>query len=276
MEFHPLADIFPMMSGSEFASLVEDIDKNGQIQPIFTYQGKIIDGRNRYKACEKLNLAPMTIAWDGEESELIPFVLSLNLTRRHLNESQRSMVANKLANLEKHEKKSDTQICVSETPAVSQGDAAAMLSVSPRSVQHAKTVQETGSRELIDAVEKGEVAVSTAAFLAKEIPQEKQSEIIATAQDVKIELNQEAKRIQSERAAHVERQKADPNNQWTRIISDLQVSLNSIRDHGGVARMSRNWTPEQRQNFLRRLRGFSESIGGAIRELEEATQEEYA
>src|SRR5690348_7335436 len=51
MECHPLADIFPMMPDADFALLVEDIKANGLYDPIITFEGQILDGRHRFKAC---------------------------------------------------------------------------------------------------------------------------------------------------------------------------------------------------------------------------------
>lgn len=92
MEFHPASNIFPMMSSEEFDSLVADIEVNGQLEPIYTSEGKIIDGRNRWMACEKLGVKPKTREWKGSGS-LVAFVVSLNLKRRHLTSSQKAAVS---------------------------------------------------------------------------------------------------------------------------------------------------------------------------------------
>ena len=91
-EYHEVANIFPMMSDDEFSALVEDIRANGQRQPIYIHDGKIVDGRNRYRACQKLGIEPDTRVWDGVGS-LASFVVSLNLQRRHLTSSQKATVA---------------------------------------------------------------------------------------------------------------------------------------------------------------------------------------
>ncbi len=56
IEFHPWVAPFPMMSEAELAGLVADIRKNGLKEPIDLYEGKILDGRNRYMACRKLRM----------------------------------------------------------------------------------------------------------------------------------------------------------------------------------------------------------------------------
>ena len=91
-EYHEVANIFPMMSDDEFSALVEDIRANGQRQPIYIHDNKIVDGRNRYRACQKLGIEPDTRVWDGVGS-LASFVVSLNLQRRHLTSSQKAVVA---------------------------------------------------------------------------------------------------------------------------------------------------------------------------------------
>jgi len=88
---HRYADIFPMMNEDDFNRLMEDVRENGLQEPIWLYEGKILDGRNRYKACQELGIAPELRKYQGGDP--LKFVMSLNLARRHLNSSQCAFVA---------------------------------------------------------------------------------------------------------------------------------------------------------------------------------------
>lgn len=180
LEAHEFATIFPMLPDAELRSLGEDILRNGQAEPIITYRGKILDGRNRYRACELVDIPPRIEEFAGHDP--LAYVISHNLHRRHLTESQRSAVAAKLANLAHGQKKSDAQICASDSSEpdrlpVSQSEAATLLNVSRRSVQLAATVQKEGVPELAELVARGEVKVSSAAEVAQ-LPVEKQKELV--------------------------------------------------------------------------------------------------
>jgi hypothetical protein len=102
--------------------------------------GLIIGGRNRYATCEKIGIEPLTRPYAGPD--LVSYVISLNLRRRHLDESQCALVAAKLATLQLGSnqystKTEDAQICVP----ISQPDAAKLVNVSRRAVQHAAAVR---------------------------------------------------------------------------------------------------------------------------------------
>lgn len=91
MKFHKLANLFPLMEPTEFKALVEDIKQNGQLHPIVIWEDQILDGRNRFRACEHLNIEPKYTTFDGTDA--FAFVVSLNLHRRHLSSSQRAAIA---------------------------------------------------------------------------------------------------------------------------------------------------------------------------------------
>ncbi len=91
-EFHPIADLFPLMTDDERRDLATDIGQNGLREPIWLYDGQIVDGRNRYLACQDAGVEPRYRDWDGQGS-LVAFVVSLNVKRRHLSSSQKAVIA---------------------------------------------------------------------------------------------------------------------------------------------------------------------------------------
>lgn len=190
-EIHPLADIFPMMSDSEIADLADDIVEHGQREPIIiTRDNLILDGRNRYKACGIAGVAPTFDLYTGSDEDMASFVVSLNLKRRHLNETQRAMVAAKLANLPRG---ANQHSPIGET---SQREAAELLNVGKRSVERAREVLDEGAPELVEAVQAGRVSVSAAADVAS-LPKLEQAEIVARGER---EILEAAKKIRAEKA----------------------------------------------------------------------------
>src|SRR5262249_39439991 len=83
---HVLANMFPMMEEREFQELKRDIQAQGILEPIRLFEGKILDGRNRYaaaKACgHEFTLADF-VQWEGTLAEAEAWVISTNLHRRH-------------------------------------------------------------------------------------------------------------------------------------------------------------------------------------------------
>lgn len=90
MELHPLCTYFPRMSDDEFTSLKDNLQHNGQTHPIYTLDGMILDGGNRYRALCELGMAPVMIEYTG--SNPTQFILSSNLLRRHLTQGQSAAI----------------------------------------------------------------------------------------------------------------------------------------------------------------------------------------
>ena len=203
LQFHPLADIFPLVEGAEFDELVADIREHGLHEPIVVFEDKILDGRNRYRACDAAGVEPTFTVYSGDDP--VSYVVSLNLRRRHLSESQRAMVAAKLATL-KDGQRADL---VEGLPI---GRASEMLNVGERSVARAREVQEHGAPELIHAVEQGSVSVSAAADVAT-LPAQEQREIVARGEREILRAAQDirARKAEIRRAERIERLAATCN-----------------------------------------------------------------
>src|SRR5262245_59019511 len=92
--FHDAASIFPLLEGEEFESLKADILTRGLQEPIVLYEGKILDGRNRYRACLAVSVQPRFEQYRGDDPRA--YVWSLNFERRHLTREQRAALAVRL------------------------------------------------------------------------------------------------------------------------------------------------------------------------------------
>mgnify|MGYP002780378191 CR=1 FL=1 len=88
-ELHPLTQKYPPMEAEEFAAFRADLAAHGQKNPIWLFEGKVLDGRNRLRACLELGLDPLFAEFAGTEAEAAAFVDSQNLHRRHLSREWR-------------------------------------------------------------------------------------------------------------------------------------------------------------------------------------------
>ena len=91
--FHPVAEIFAMLDDAALDELAQDIKTHGQRVPIELVDGQVIDGRNRYVACRIAGVDPRFVELESTPTDLVSYVLSRNLHRRHLDRSQRAMAA---------------------------------------------------------------------------------------------------------------------------------------------------------------------------------------
>lgn len=89
-DIHPACALLPMMPAAAIEELAEDIRKHGQQQPIWTFDGQLLDGRNRMLACLRAEVEPDMRAWTGDDP--VRWVLSMNFHRRHLTDSQKAVV----------------------------------------------------------------------------------------------------------------------------------------------------------------------------------------
>ena len=209
---HPAAELFPMMGAEALQALADDIKAHGQREPVILFDRKVLDGRNRLLACEMAGVEPRVVTMESDEiGSPTTFVLSLNLLRRHLDESQRAMVGARAKPLFEAEASARQrggqggillsanlhEATVAAQSGRSAEHAAAQVSVSARSVAHAANVLERGAPALVAAVDRGDVAVSTAAEIARALPVAEQAELVARGEK---EILRASKEIRARRA----------------------------------------------------------------------------
>ena len=173
---HPAAHIFPKMDRTDYEELKADIETNGLREPIVLYHGEILDGRNRYRACMETGIEAVFREYTGDDP--VAFALSMNLHRRHLNASQRAMIAADLATSKHGGNRSKAQNC-----ALNHARAAEQLGVSERQVDKGsallKAVASGGTpTELVEQVRSGKIPLNKAEKLVR-LPLEQQLEVVA-------------------------------------------------------------------------------------------------
>lgn len=181
MEYHEYANLFPMLGGTDLKSLADDISEKGLQDPIITLDGKILDGRNRYRACELASVPPRFAEYEGDDA--LGYVISHNLHRRHLTESQRAMVAAKWAKLKHGGDRKSGEIKspigdLKQSETKTRDEAAALLSVGTSSIDRAKQIIAKGAPGLAEMVEQGKVSVDSARLVSR-MDKEDQAEVVA-------------------------------------------------------------------------------------------------
>jgi len=223
---HPACAMLPMMPEAAIAELAADIKKHGQQQPVWLHEGQILDGRNRLRACALAGISPDVREWEGDDP--VRWVLSLNFHRRHLSESQKAVVGARaerlIAEREARARAAERPPVEEEAPedATVEADAtddeasdaplpplraadfkkarqsaAALVNVSERAIARGRQLLDKAVPELVDAVERGDVAMSVAETVAALEP-ERQSALVGEGDEAVVA---EAKRIKQERRA---------------------------------------------------------------------------
>ncbi|WP_246681587.1 MT-A70 family methyltransferase [Mesorhizobium sp. B1-1-2] len=182
---HPLAELFPLLPEQEMHELADDIVTYGQRVPIVLLDGMVLDGRNRLAACRFAEVEPVFTEFVGDDP--LDFVLSLNLRRRHLSESQRAMVAAQIVDWDR-----GINQATAGSANLPTREAARRLSISERAVIAAKRIRDHGAVELVEAIRSGRVSVHAGEALSnlaveaqREVLAREEREIVARAKEIR-------------------------------------------------------------------------------------------
>ena len=207
---HPIAQKYPLLSGGELEAFIADIKTHGQRESIKLFEGKILDGQNRYFACKRAGITPRVEQWvPGPGENPVDYVRSVNLQRRHLNESQRASLAAKMVELyEAYAPEKCAEMAPrncgdassSPTRAGAVQAAKTEFRVSDESMARAQKVMEHAVPELQAMVDGGELAVSAAAEVATALAPSKQKRFLKAKEPAKA-VKRAAAKIRHKREA---------------------------------------------------------------------------
>jgi protein gp37 len=168
---HPLAEYLPDMTEEEFKGLKNDISGIGQLEPIVLFEGKILDGRHRYRACCELGIEPQVYEKNINGMSAMDAVRALNIHRRHLTVSQRAMIATAFLEHAEREAKErqkrkpadSVKVILPEQNRQASDEVAEQFQVSGKTVRDAKVVVTEGTKEEKEKVKSGKASVSSTA-----------------------------------------------------------------------------------------------------------------
>jgi ParB-like nuclease family protein len=169
LHVHPLAEYTPSMAAEEYQALVESIREHGLREPIITYEGRILDGRHRYKACMETHVEVKIEPFRGDDP--VGYVLSKNIHHRHLSQTQKAVVGLKLLPQYRAEAKARQLKGVAPEPGEGAGATAERVA---KMVGVGKTTMESVMRvhkhrpELLDFMARGDLTATAAEEKIKE------------------------------------------------------------------------------------------------------------
>ena len=243
---HPICLLFPPLNREELEELAEDIRIKGLLHPIILFEGKILDGRNRYLACSMVGVKPRFVQWDGTGSPL-QWIISENLVRRHLTSSQRAVIAHDLLPLLTEEAKERQRLSAGRGKKVSKklltfsenGQsrmvAARITKTNHTYVQAIKSI-DAQAPELLERIRSGILRIPEAIMLMK-LPSNQRKQVLHLCDDgqpiTAQELRDCVKQVKTEvrqRAATAFAHSSKSESNQNILIGDMALIENRLKD----------------------------------------------
>jgi len=169
-EQHELSKAFPPMTEEEFQDLKDSIENMGVQLPVVIYEEKVIDGWHRYTAANQLGM-PCPEKDLPDDVDPREFAWAHNgKPRRHSTKGQLALSYTKLYQWQPPTKSVPSTLKTGK-------ELAKMAGTSESSIDQAKAVLTKGSKEVVEAVEKGKISLKRGAQIAK-LPKDKQEKAI--------------------------------------------------------------------------------------------------
>jgi protein gp37 len=196
-----LKSYLPIMEKELYSQLKENIKKNGLNDPILYFtspEGKklVVEGHTRLKACIELNLKKIPTKEVNEDFKNLDdikfWMVKHQFQRRNLSSVEKIQLAYlSKASIEKIAKdnlsKGGKNIKINE-PIDTNAEIAKLAGVGRTSVVNYNTILSKASKSVIEKLNKGEISISTAHSLVKNLTEKIKSKVIADIKPIKIKF----------------------------------------------------------------------------------------
>ena len=272
-------------------ALADSIACIGLINPITVTQDfKLIAGLHRLEACR-------SIGW----MEIPAVVLSLNEIDTQLTEIDENLIRNELNALERGEQlKKRKDLYEAKFPETKRGgnrksnpenqtidsivsftkDVAQKAKISEANVFQSVQVATRIPEAVRDAIRHTPIADNkTELLMLSRFDNDTQTQVAAKVSSGQVETVKEAlQEIASETPApdgfksaaqSALEHKQSPGFKWNESLYKTLVMLNSIRDLGGIVKLSEKWSVEHREQYAERCREYAQTYSDYAEQLEE-------
>jgi hypothetical protein len=185
---HPACALWPRPSDEEVAKIAESIKAEGLLNPIWLYEGAILDGKIRYEACGIAGVEPRFQEYTGDDP--VGFTISQNKLRRQMRLEELAFTVAELCKLPHGGNRGNRYTSPSKLQAHGLLESsetvkklALLAGIGETSVYGAKSLLKKGESNIIEMARTGKVGIASAAVFARQTP--RQQQLTATVNDVK-------------------------------------------------------------------------------------------
>lgn len=280
----------PRQDLGDLKSLADSIAALGLLQPIgVTSTKRLVWGERRLRACERLGWTEIDAIVDPTLDDILRAARAErdeNTCRKPFTHTEAVAKGKQIEGLERERAKERQRAggraggkasgkLPEASPTPTREVVAAVVGMSGRTYEKARKVVETGTPELVQAMDDGAASVDAAAELAT-LPSEQQRVVVARGQAAIVET---ASEIKQKRRAQRDRQ--DPCDvvaaRWIKSIHDALVPVNSVRrDLGGGREWARTWDRKNLTKMANELRFVINHYQQWLAEIEEVLNETTA
>jgi hypothetical protein len=284
-ERHALSAVWPDMTGEEFEELKTDVSANGLFHPIKLFEGKVLDGWHRYRACKETGAKLLSEKFDGDAAAARAYAKGANGPRRNTTASQRALAYAEIANWVQAGRAANPAPGAELKPNKNNDlknvtSAAKEARVSDRTMHQAKVVVEKGGEKLKAAVRAGEISLKKATKVV-DLPK---SEQLAAAKAKPAKPDDEPERPdwepeEDEKLAAIEREIAESTERVMRADDKLAAAHVEIKRQGAeiaTLKSSRDHYQSETGAAVRIVKARDRQIQKLERELASSREENEA